>query len=116
MEKTRPDLTITYADPDGLDGSPQDVALAAAEDYERVLRELVGFAERVEVHVLNAAMQDYEEHHDLLDEVLGNNAYNYAQGTRELSLVARANGALAVAQDKADELRQTLEAPLLGRD
>lgn len=115
MQTTRPDLTIQYRDPDGLDGTPQEVALSAARDYERVLADLLYLAERVEVHILNAAMQDYEEHGDLLNSGKFD-AYDYAQQTRELSLAARANGALAVAQAKADELRRALETPLLDRE
>lgn len=57
MQETRPPITISLRDPDGLDSDDTDeVAKAALEDLYHAAIALDAPARRVEVQVLNAAM------------------------------------------------------------
>jgi hypothetical protein len=101
---------VTFTFPSMRDGEPQDVALEAVRDYERMLTFVIGYAEDLERMVVNASMQD------ALDIIPGSpDPYPWAQQALELAQLVRAAGALAVAQKLAREARETLETPALER-
>ena len=109
-------LITNPADPREVDAdSPQDVADQAVAEYERLLREVIGYAERVEAAVRNAAMQDYLDVPLLAREHVAQNPAAYADLSEEAGVIARANGALGVAHSQVQKLAELLSTPLLDR-
>ena len=103
-------------DPREIDGDPQDVAVMAVAEYERLLREAIGYAERVEAAVRNSAMQDYLDVPALREQPGDGGAPSvYADLTQEAGIIARANGALGVAHTQVDKLNDLLQIPVLDR-
>ncbi len=103
-------------DPREIDAdTPQDVAYQAVAEYERLLREAIGYAERVEAAVRNGAMQDYLDVGFLKDATGASNPTAYADLSEEAGIVARANGALGVAHAQVEKLAELFTIPLLDR-
>jgi hypothetical protein len=96
--------------PQAIDGEPHEALGTALYEYENLLAELIGYAEKLENLTRSVMMSEALTLPDSLRVV--EDADTYAQGTYELHAVARANQALGMAQSLVAQAKAELEKPI----